>query len=49
MILIIGGRGAGKRAFALETLGCEPRRTIFSLQDRDPLPAAEEQGEAEIK
>ena len=42
MILIIGGRGAGKRAFALETLGCEPRRTIFALQDRDPLPAAEE-------
>lgn len=42
MILIIGGRGAGKRAFARDTLGCDPEKTLTGLQDRDPLPALEE-------
>ena len=42
MILIVGGRGAGKREFAQKTLGCAPERTLPDLQDRDPLPSLEE-------
>ena len=42
MILIVGGRGAGKREFAQKTLGCAPERTLPDLQDREPLPSLEE-------
>ena len=42
MILIVGGRGAGKRAFAQKTLGCAPEKTLPDLQDREPLPSLEE-------
>lgn len=42
MILIVGGRGAGKRAFAQRTLGCAPEKTLPDLQDREPLPSLEE-------
>lgn len=41
MILIVGGRGAGKREFA-RTLGCAPEKTLPDLQDREPLPSLEE-------
>lgn len=42
MILIVGGRGAGKREFAQKTLGCAPEKTLPDLQDREPLPPLEE-------
>lgn len=42
MILIVGGRGEGKREFAQKTLGCAPERTLPDLQDREPLPSLEE-------
>lgn len=42
MILIIGGRGAGKREFARETLGCDPQKTLSALHEREPLPPLEE-------
>ena len=42
MILIIGGRGAGKREFAQKTLGCAPEKTLTDLQDWEPLPSLEE-------
>mgnify|MGYP002579072937 CR=1 FL=1 len=42
MILIVGGRGAGKREFAQKTLGCAPEKTLPDLQDREPLPSLEE-------
>ena len=42
MILIIGGRGAGKREFARETLGCTPKNTLPALHELDPLPCLEE-------
>lgn len=42
MILIVGGRGAGKREFAQNTLGCAPEKTLPDLQDREPLPPLEE-------
>lgn len=42
MILIIGGRGAGKREFARETLGCDPKNTMPALHELDPLPSLEE-------
>lgn len=42
MILIIGGRGAGKRAFAQETLGCNPEKTLPALHELDPLPPLKE-------
>lgn len=42
MILIIGGRGAGKREFARETLGCDPKNTLPALHELDPLPSLEE-------
>ena len=42
MILIIGGRGAGKQEFARETLGCDPKNTLPALHERDPLPSLEE-------
>lgn len=42
MILIIGGRGAGKRKFARETLGCDPKNTLSALHELDPLPCLEE-------
>lgn len=42
MILIIGGRGAGKREFAQKTLGCAPEKTLPNLQVREPLPSLEE-------
>lgn len=42
MILIIGGRGAGKWEFAQKTLGCKPEKTLPDLQDREPLPLLEE-------
>ena len=42
MILIIGGRGAGKREFARETLGCDPKNTLAALHELDPLPSLEE-------
>jgi adenosylcobinamide kinase/adenosylcobinamide-phosphate guanylyltransferase len=42
MILIIGGRGAGKREFARETLGCTPKNTLPALHELDPLPSLEE-------
>ena len=42
MILIIGGRGAGKREFARETLGCDPKNTLSALHEREPLPPLEE-------
>lgn len=42
MILIIGGRGAGKREFARETLGCDPKDTLPALHELDPLPPLEE-------
>ena len=38
MILIIGGRGAGKREFAT-TLGCEPEKTLPALHALEPLPS----------
>lgn len=40
MILIVGGRGAGKREFA-KTLGCDPKRTLSALHELDPLPPLE--------
>lgn len=42
MILIVGGRGAGKREFAQKALGCEPEKTLPDLQDWEPLPSLEE-------
>lgn len=42
MILIIGGRGAGKREFARETLVCDPKNTLPALHELDPLPPLEE-------
>lgn len=42
MILIIGGRGAGKQEFARETLGCDPKNTLPALHELDPLPPLEE-------
>lgn len=42
MILIIGGRGAGKREFAQKTLGCEPAKTLYALHTLAPLPPLEE-------
>lgn len=42
MILIIGGRGAGKREFARETLDCDPKNTLPALHELDPLPPLEE-------
>lgn len=42
MVLIIGGRGAGKRKFARETLGCTPKNTLPALHELDPLPSLEE-------
>ena len=42
MILIIGGRGAGKREFVRETLGCDPKDTLPALHELDPLPPLEE-------
>lgn len=42
MILIIGGRGAGKREFARETLGCDPKDTLPALHELEPLPPLEE-------
>lgn len=42
MILIIGGRGAGKREFTRETLGCDPKNTLAALHELDPLPSLEE-------
>lgn len=42
MILIIGGRGAGKREFARETLGCDPKDTLPALHELAPLPSLEE-------
>lgn len=42
MILIIGGRGAGKEEFARETLGCDPKNTLPALHELDPLPSLEE-------
>lgn len=41
MILIIGGRGAGKREFAQTTLGCDPAKTLCALHELDPLPSLE--------
>lgn len=41
MILIVGGRGAGKREFA-KTLGCDPKKTLPALHALDPLPPLEE-------
>lgn len=41
MILIIGGRGAGKQEFA-KTLGCDPKKTLSALHELDPLPPLEE-------
>ena len=38
MILIIGGRGAGKREFAT-TLGCDPEKTLPALHALEPLPS----------
>ena len=38
MILIIGGRGAGKREFAT-TLGCDPEKTLPALRALEPLPS----------
>lgn len=42
MILIIGGRGAGKQEFARETLGCDPKNTLPALHELAPLPSLEE-------
>lgn len=52
MILIVGGLGAGKRAFAARTLGFGPEEmsadpecacpVLHDLQDIDPLPGLEE-------
>lgn len=42
MILIIGGRGAGKQEFARETLGCDPKNTLPALHELDPLPSLKE-------
>ena len=41
MILIIGGRGAGKREFA-KTLGCDPGKTLSALHEMEPLPYLKE-------
>lgn len=41
MILIIGGRGAGKQEFA-KNLGCDPKKTLSALHELDPLPPLEE-------
>ena len=41
MILIVGGRSAGKREFA-KTLGCNPKKTLSALHELDPLPPLEE-------
>ena len=41
MILIIGGRGAGKREFA-KTLGCDPEKTLSALHEMEPLPHLKE-------
>lgn len=41
MILIVGGRSAGKREFA-KTLGCDPKKTLSALHELDPLPPLEE-------
>lgn len=41
MILIVGGRGAGKRKFA-KTLGCAPEKTLYALHELTPLPSLEE-------
>ena len=38
MILIIGGRGAGKRGFAT-ALGCNPEKTLPALHALEPLPS----------
>lgn len=42
MILIVGGRGAGKREFARKALGCDPKKTLSDLHELDPLPPLEE-------
>lgn len=51
MILIVGGMGAGKRAFAMETLGAKQEdmtqsmdsgSVLYDLQDLRPLPSIEE-------
>lgn len=42
MILIVGGRGAGKREFARKALGCDPKKTLSALHELDPLPPLEE-------
>lgn len=51
MILIVGGMGAGKRAFAMETLGAKQEEMsqcidigtiLYDLQELRPLPTAEE-------
>ena len=52
MILVIGGRGSGKRAWTARHLGltpeemetaCRPGGTVLcNLQDREPLPPLEE-------
>lgn len=51
MILIVGGLGAGKREFAMETFGVrleemacavlDERPVLYGLQDMRPLPAPE--------
>lgn len=40
MILIVGGRSAGKREFA-KNLGCDPKKTLSALHELDPLPPLE--------
>ena len=52
MILIVGGLGAGKRAFAAQAFGFRPEEmspdpesgcpVLFDVQNMDPLPAPED-------
>ena len=47
MILVIGGRGAGKRSFVTDVLGFSPEQfaedgpVLYGLEEMDPLPPLE--------
>ena len=47
MILVIGGRGAGKRSFVTDVLGFSPEQfaengpVLYGLEELDPLPPLE--------
>lgn len=58
MILVVGGRGAGKRRFVSQQLGYAPEAfssdfvnetpVLYGLESQDPLPALEDLLEREV-